>query len=119
MGGDETIELAATGQQLILRASSPESVVYESYLPAQQAGLVTGADAQREQRFEVLEGTLSFCVDGAVTLLTAGGRLTVPRGMPCTYWNPGTERSHLVAEVRPGLQFESFVRAVQERGIAS
>jgi catechol 2,3-dioxygenase-like lactoylglutathione lyase family enzyme len=41
-------------------------------------------------------------------LLAAGSRLTVPRGARCTYWNPGTEPSHLVAEVRPALDFERY-----------
>jgi mannose-6-phosphate isomerase-like protein (cupin superfamily) len=109
MGSDEAYELAATGQRLIVRASSAESLVYESFLPAQQAGFVLDAGARQEQRFEVLEGTLSFCVDGAVTLLTPGGRLTVPRGMSCSYWNPGSAPSHLVAEVRPALDFEALI----------
>lgn len=113
MGSDDIFELEATGQRVIVRASSPESFVYESFLPAQQAGLVVGADAGQEQRFEVLEGTLSFCVDGAVTLLTPGGRLTVPRGVPCSFWNPGAVPSHLVAEVRPTLDFAALVH---ERG---
>jgi hypothetical protein len=107
---DGAIEVAATGQQLLIRVSSPESVVYESLLPARQPGLVAAAGGGQEQRFEVLEGTLIFCIDGAETLLTAGGRLRVPRGTTCTYWNPGTAVSHLVAEVRPALQFEEYVQ---------
>ena len=110
MGWDDAIEVPATGQQLLIRVSSPESLVYESYLPARQPGVVPAAAAGQEQRFEVLEGALSFSVDGAETLLTAGGRLRVPRGTTCTYWNPGTARSHLVAEVRPALDFEQFVQ---------
>ncbi len=106
MGAGDVIELAGTGQRLILRVSDEEGVVVESFLPAQQLGLELATDARQEQRFEVLQGTLRFCVGGAETLLTAGGRLAVPRGMSCRYWNPGSELTHLVAEVRPALGFE-------------
>lgn len=110
MSTNDCIELAGTGQRLIFRASDPDAVVYESYLPSQQHGLELPADAEHEQRFEVLEGTLGFWVGGAETFLTPGGRLRVPRGMACRYWNPGSEPSHLVAEVRPALGFERHVR---------
>jgi mannose-6-phosphate isomerase-like protein (cupin superfamily) len=107
---NDSIELAATGQRLIVRACDSDAVVYESYLPSQQQGLELPADGRHEQRFEVLEGTLGFLVGGAETFLTPGGRLRVPRGMACRYWNPGSELSHLVAEVRPALGFERHVR---------
>jgi mannose-6-phosphate isomerase-like protein (cupin superfamily) len=103
----------STGQQIVVRVTAEETggdaVVFESYLPGQAAGLALHPDDAREQRFEVLAGTVGFTVDGAETLLTAGGRLTVPRGTPCTYWNPGAEVSHLVAEVRPALDLVRYL----------
>jgi catechol 2,3-dioxygenase-like lactoylglutathione lyase family enzyme/quercetin dioxygenase-like cupin family protein len=106
----ESIEVAATGQRLIFRDSTAEAVVFESFLPPQAPGLVPDGSEQ-EQRFEVLAGSLCFSVEGAETLLTAGGRLTVPPGTACRYWNSGTELSHLVAEIRPALEFERYAHA--------
>ena len=79
MRGVESIEVEATGQRLIFRDADAEAVVFESFLPPQAPGLVPDC-AGHEQRFEVLAGTLCFSVNGTETLLTAGGRLTVPRG---------------------------------------
>jgi mannose-6-phosphate isomerase-like protein (cupin superfamily) len=103
----------STGQRILVRVTAEETggdaVVFESYLPAQASGLALQPHDAREQRFEVLAGAVGFSIDGAETLLTAGGRLTVPRGTSCTYWNPGAEPSHLVAEVRPALDFERYL----------
>ena len=110
MGRVESIEVAATGQRLIFRDADAEAVVFESFLPPQAPGLVPDG-AGHEQRFEVLAGTLCFSVNGTETLLTAGGRLTVPRGTACRYWNSGTEPSHLVAELRPALEFARYARS--------
>jgi catechol 2,3-dioxygenase-like lactoylglutathione lyase family enzyme len=111
----ESIELKATGQRLIFRASGVDAVVFESLLPAQRHGLELPADAPQEQRFEVLHGMLGFCIGGAEALVTAGGRVTAPRGIACRYWNPGNEPSHLVAEIRPALDFERYVHANSTR----
>jgi catechol 2,3-dioxygenase-like lactoylglutathione lyase family enzyme len=106
----ESIEVAATGQRLVFRDSTAEAVVFESILPPLAPGLAA-CGPEQEQRFQVLTGSLCFSVGGTETLLTAGGRLTVPRGTTCRYWNSGTEPSHLVAEIRPGLEFERYARA--------
>ena len=104
------IELA-TGQRILFRASDAQAVVFESFLPSEQDGLALPAGSEQEQRFEVLTGEVGFAVDGAETFLTAGSRLTVPRGTTCRYWNPGTEASHLVVELRPALEFERYAHS--------
>jgi SAM-dependent methyltransferase len=109
MTGRDQIVLE-TGQRIIFRLRDSETVVYESFLPAQQHGLQFADDAPPEQRFEVLEGTLGFWTDGAETLLTAGSRLTVRRGTQCRYWNAGAVQAHVMAEVRPPLDFERYAR---------
>lgn len=113
--GRESIEDGLTGQRFIFRLSAAETggdaVVFESFLPAAARGLATGAEAEQEQRFEVLHGSLRFRVGGEDRLLEAGGRLTVPRGTACWYWNASDEPAHLVAEIRPALDFEERTRA--------
>lgn len=101
----------------MFRASDHEAVVFESILPPQQRGLPLPDGAVQEQRFVVIAGTVAFCVGDTETILTAGGRITVPRATRCVYWNPGTEDSHLVAEIRPRLDFEQY--AEQQAGSPS
>jgi hypothetical protein len=109
--GLEPIELAGTGQRMVFRASDAEAVVYESVLPPQQRGIALPDGAQQELRFEVVIGTVAFCIGDTETILTAGGRIRIPRGIACRYWNPGTEASQLVAEVRPALDFAQYAHA--------
>jgi mannose-6-phosphate isomerase-like protein (cupin superfamily) len=115
MGDGEGIEHPTTGQRFVFRvtagASGGEAVVFESFLPGYARGLAAGVEAEQEQRFEVLQGTLRFHVGREERLLGAGDRLTVPRGTPCHYWNPSPELAHLVAEIRPALEFEAWARA--------
>jgi len=113
-----SIEIAATGERIIFGDSDASGVVFESFLPPQAPGLALPDGAEQERRFEVLEGMLSFSIDDTETLLTAGGRLTVPRGTACRYWNPGTELSHLIGEVRPALGFERYAHARSKGGEA-
>ena len=111
----EGFEDPATGQRFIFRLTADDSVVFESFLPANARGLASARHTQQEQRFEVLHGSLLFEVGAEVTLLVAGERLTVPRGTECRYRNPSVEQAHLVAELRPALDFDAFARAHCER----
>jgi hypothetical protein len=115
MGNGEIIEHPGTGQRLVFRLtagdSGGEAVVFESFLPAHARGLAAPAKAGHEQRFEVLHGTIGFRVGRDEVVVAAGGRLTVPRGTACRYWNATAEPAHLVAEIRPALEFEAFARA--------
>jgi hypothetical protein len=112
----EIVEVAGTGEQLVFRTCDAEAVVFESILPAQQPGLELPPGAAPEQRFEVIAGTVGFQVGATETLLTAGGRLTVPRGTACRYWNAGTVPSHLVGELRPAPGFERHARNARLEG---
>jgi hypothetical protein len=111
----ETVEVAATGERLVFRTSDAEAVVFESFLPADRHGLRLPAGAPQERRFEVVAGTVGFRVGAAETFLTAGGRLSVPRGTPCHYWNAGTGPCHLVGELRVGLEFERYVHVESKK----
>jgi hypothetical protein len=114
---EEIVDVATTGERLVFRLSDAEAVVFESILPAQQPGLELPPGAEQERRFEVLAGTVGFRIDATETLLTAGGRLSVPRGTACRYWNAGTVPSHLVGELRPALEFEQYAQAQSKKEV--
>ena len=77
-------------------------------------GGVVGADhihRIQQSRFEVLDGTPSFCVRGRRFTLKAGDTLTVPAGTPHYYWNDGQAEAHMLIEFSPALRTEEFFRS--------
>jgi quercetin dioxygenase-like cupin family protein len=64
----------------------------------------------QEERFEVLEGTVTFWVDGDRRVATAGDRLTAPQGSVHAFENEGGE-AHLLVEVRPALDLQEFLES--------
>lgn len=54
-----------------------------------------------EERFEVVEGTFAFTIDGEDIRLGSNEELTVPPGTPHTFRNEATEIGAFVAELRP------------------
>lgn len=63
-----------------------------------------------EDRFEVLEGALEFCIDGEWRTLRAGESAAAPAGVPHTLRPVAGERVRAVNTHRPALRFESFFR---------
>lgn len=60
--------------------------------------------------FEVLEGTLDFCIDGEWQQVQAGETVVAPAGVPHTLRNSTAEPVKAMNTHRPALQFESFFR---------
>jgi quercetin dioxygenase-like cupin family protein len=65
----------------------------------------------QESRFEVLDGTPSFCVEGRRFTLKPGDSLTVPARTPHYYWNAGPAEAHMLIEFSPALRTEEFFRS--------
>jgi quercetin dioxygenase-like cupin family protein len=65
----------------------------------------------QESRFEVLDGTPSFCVEGRRFTLKPGDRLTIPARSPHYYWNEGLAEAHMLIEFSPALRTEEFFRS--------
>jgi quercetin dioxygenase-like cupin family protein len=61
-----------------------------------------------EERFEVISGTLSGRVGGKELTGSPGDKIVVPAGTPHVWWNSGDVEMHVLVEVRPALNFESF-----------
>jgi quercetin dioxygenase-like cupin family protein len=65
----------------------------------------------QESRFEVLDGTPGFCVEGRRFTLKPGDRLTIPARTPHYYWNEGPADAHMLIEFSPALRTEEFFRS--------
>jgi len=65
-----------------------------------------------DQSFYVLEGELTFWIDGEVIAAPAGSFVYGPRGIPFTF-TVSSERARFLLAVEPGT-FEAFMRALAE-----
>jgi quercetin dioxygenase-like cupin family protein len=64
------------------------------------------------ERFEVLEGTLSFEAGGEEITAGPGDVVTVEAGTRHRFWNSGTTEARFRCEVRPALQFEQLIETM-------
>ena len=65
-----------------------------------------------EESFQVLEGTLDVCKDGAWTTLRPGETESVPAGVPHTLRNSSDEMVKVVGRMQPAGRAEEFFRHI-------
>jgi quercetin dioxygenase-like cupin family protein len=88
-------------------------------LGAHRLTLGQGADGARphhhkmsSELFYVIDGTVEFFLDGALTAASAGGLVVVPPGMPHAFGAaPGTT-ADLIAVLTPGIDRFGYFRAL-------
>jgi quercetin dioxygenase-like cupin family protein len=61
--------------------------IYEFVTPARTAGPPLHLHRTMDEAFHVLEGEMTFTVDGEITTAPAGSFVFVPRGILHTFWN--------------------------------
>jgi quercetin dioxygenase-like cupin family protein len=64
-----------------------------------------------EERYEVLEGDVTFRVDGTPRQAGPGERLVVPAGVRHSFQNTGEGIAHLVVEADPALELRESIEA--------
>ena len=64
------------------------------------------------ETFEVLEGEVTFKVDGKEVVAKAGKTLVVVPGTAHKFWNSGSSDARFRCEVRPALQFEQLIETM-------
>ena len=112
----DTLENPITGERLLFRKTSSdtggEAVVLEMFVKPD--GFVAAAHVHpyQEERFEILDGSVSFMLGGKEFVAGPGEKLTVPTGTPHRFWNAGEEEARFVCEVRPALQFEQLIETM-------
>jgi len=112
----DTIENPVTGERLVFKRTSAEtdgeSVLFECFV--QPTGSVAAAHVHpfQQERFQVLEGSITFRLDGCELTVEPGEAICVPAGMSHQFWNAGDEEARFACEVRPALQFESLIETM-------
>jgi quercetin dioxygenase-like cupin family protein len=97
---------------LEIRSSSTEALEVEaSYRPGGSPPPAHFHPAQ-DERFEVLEGTMSIRVDGEDHELPAGAEIAIERGQVHQMWNPGSEPASVHWVTSPAGRTEQWFRAL-------
>jgi mannose-6-phosphate isomerase-like protein (cupin superfamily) len=81
-----------------------------NWLDPGMAGPPVHVHPTADESYEVIEGTLDVCVDGAWRTIRPGETATAPAGVPHTLRNATSEPVRIVNIHRPALEFESFFR---------
>lgn len=62
----------------------------------------------QEERFETLRGVFRARVDGQERTLSVGESIVIPAGKSHTWWIEGDEEAHILIEIRPARNAETF-----------
>ena len=112
----DTIENPVTGERIVFHRTSAETngeaVVFDCYV--EPSGFVAKPHVHpfQEERFEVIEGSVMFKLDGQELPAGPGDRVLVPSGMKHQFWNAGGQQVRFRCEVRPALDFEQLLETM-------
>ena len=112
----DSLEIPVTGERIVFRKTSAEtngeSVLFECFV--KPSGFVAKAHVHpfQEERFEILEGSLTFKLDGQELPTGPGDRVLVPAGKKHQFWNASEEEAHFLCEVSPAFEFEQLIETM-------
>lgn len=66
----------------------------------------------QENRFEVISGSLMFCIAGKERQIRAGEAISIPPKTPHFFWNGSDQEAHYIQEFRPALRSKDFFEAL-------
>ena len=112
----DTIENPVTGERLVFTATSAETggeyVRFTCFV--EPSGFVAAAHIHplQEELFEIVEGSITFKVNGQELPTRPGDRVLVPAGTRHQFRNAGAGTASFACEVRPALQFEQMIETM-------
>jgi quercetin dioxygenase-like cupin family protein len=112
----DSIENPVTGERLVFKKTSAETngdyVLFECFV--KPSGFVAAAHVHpfQEERFQVIDGTVMFRIDGQELPAEPGDTILVARGRKHQFWNAGDEEVRFACEVRPALHFERLIETM-------
>jgi quercetin dioxygenase-like cupin family protein len=112
----DTIENSVTGERLVFEKTSADTggeyVRFECSV--KPSGFVAAAHVHpfQYERFEILDGSITFKVRGQELPTESGDVVLVPAGTKHQFWNAGDREARFACEVRPALQFERLIETM-------
>lgn len=104
------IENPRTGEQVEFEVNTPELLVLRSTWTRPGHRALEHIHPKMEERFEILEGTAAFRIQGSERTAHAGEVVVVPPGMPHLAWNPTDGSVCLRITMKPALRWAEFTR---------
>ena len=109
------IENWATGERIRILSTGAETggrlLAFELQLAPGGRVPAPHLHPEQEETFSVQEGQLRLRAGRRTRLLSPGEMVTVPRGVPHGFSNPGPGAALLLVEVRPALRMEEALEA--------
>ena len=106
----------ATGERvhwLLTSAESDGRLVRAEWWTLPGGGVVfQHIHVESEERFEILSGRMAADVGGRRIELGPGERVSLPPGVPHSWWNCGGEELHFVLEIEPPGHFEETIETL-------
>ena len=103
-GDGEVVSLGDAGD-VTLKAVGAETggnlAIYEFSMPPSTAGPPEHLHRSWDEAFIVLDGEMTFLIDGETHLAPAGSVVFIPRGVPHTFWNAGDAPARQVTVFTP------------------
>jgi quercetin dioxygenase-like cupin family protein len=104
------IENPRTGEQVEFEVQTPERLVMHSTWTRPGHRAIEHVHPRMEERFEVLEGTAAFSIQGVDRTAQAGDVVVVPAGSTHLAWNPTDRAVRLRITMTPPLRWAEFTR---------
>lgn len=103
-----------TGEKALVLESAEETAGARmvATLAVEEGGFVPGGEHVHDnsaELFEVLEGRITFVVDGKEQTLEVGEQVTVERGQWHRWWNAGEGEVRARVRVEPALRFQEAI----------
>jgi quercetin dioxygenase-like cupin family protein len=99
-------------ESVTTKTNTPELLELEATFEAVEHRPPKHWHPSQDERFEVLEGTLTAQVDGREVVLRAGDVLDIPRGAVHSMWNSGSERARVLWQIRPAGRTEQWFASI-------
>lgn len=112
----DTIENPVTGETLVFEKTAAETdgeyVRFECIV--QPSGFVAAAHVHpfQQEHFQVIEGAVTFRVDGQEITASPGDCILVAAGRKHQFWNATDREARFACEVRPALAFEQLIETM-------
>ncbi len=117
-GEGRVISLGDAGEatlKVVSRESAGTMSAYEFEIPPATAGPPLHFHRSWDEAFYVLEGEMTFLIDGQTSAAPAGSFVFIPRGVPHTFWNESAAPARQLTVFTPaGIEayFEEVTRVM-------
>jgi len=114
--GGDSIENPVTGERLVFKRTSAETngeyVRFECFVKPSGFVAASHVHPYQEERFEILEGEVTFKLDGQEVPTRPGDVVLVPAGKKHQFWNAGDTEARFACKVSPALGFEGLIETM-------